>query len=111
MPAQIIQTFTGFRRRYHARMPSASSSIGSSIKASRLRIGMEVHVELATRSKMFTRMANAAHPDHYDSSPNSLIDPVVAALPGSLPVMNKAAIEMAVMVGLALNCEISRFSK
>jgi aspartyl-tRNA(Asn)/glutamyl-tRNA(Gln) amidotransferase subunit B len=76
-----------------------------------LKIGMEIHVELATRSKMFTRVGNAAHPSHFDAEPNSLIDPVVAALPGTLPVMNKQAIEMAMMVGLALNCQIAEFSK
>ncbi len=72
---------------------------------------MEVHVELATRSKMFSRSANAAHPEHYDNPPNTLIDPVVAALPGALPVMNRLAVEMAMMVGMALGCTIARFSK
>ncbi len=76
-----------------------------------LKIGMEIHVELATRSKMFSRSANVAHPDCFDAEPNSLIDPVVAALPGALPVMNRRAVEMAVMVGIALNCTIARFSK
>ncbi|MHC5113584.1 MAG: Asp-tRNA(Asn)/Glu-tRNA(Gln) amidotransferase subunit GatB [Planctomycetota bacterium] len=74
-------------------------------------VGMEVHVELATRSKMFTRAANVAHPEFYDAAPNSLVDPVVAALPGALPVMNKRAVELSIMVGLALNCEIPRFCK
>ena len=72
---------------------------------------MEIHVELATRSKMFSRSPNVAHPDHYDAAPNSLVDPVVAALPGALPVMNKRAVEMAMMVGLAINCTIAKFSK
>ena len=72
---------------------------------------MEVHVELATRSKMFTRAANVAHPANFDAPPNSLVDPMVLALPGALPVMNRAAIEMAMMVGLAINCEIAKFSK
>jgi aspartyl-tRNA(Asn)/glutamyl-tRNA(Gln) amidotransferase subunit B len=60
---------------------------------------------------MFTRVPNAAHPAHFDEEPNTLIDPVVCALPGSLPVMNKAAVEMSMMVGLALGCGIARFSK
>jgi aspartyl-tRNA(Asn)/glutamyl-tRNA(Gln) amidotransferase subunit B len=81
------------------------------IISSRLRIGMEIHVELATRSKMFSRAANVAHSDHYDAPPNTLIDPVVAALPGVLPVMNREAVEMAMMVGLALDCTIAGFSK
>jgi aspartyl-tRNA(Asn)/glutamyl-tRNA(Gln) amidotransferase subunit B len=81
------------------------------IISSRLKIGMEIHVELATRSKMFSRAANVAHPDHYDAPPNTLIDPVVAALPGVLPVMNRDAVEMAMMVGLALDCTIAGYSK
>lgn len=81
------------------------------IKSARLMIGMEVHVELATRSKMFTRAANLAHPDHFEAAPNTLVDPVVLALPGALPVMNRRAIEMAMMVGLALKCSIAEFSK
>ena len=73
----------------------------STIASTRLKIGMEVHVELATRSKMFTRSANVAHEEYADSPPNTLVDPVVAALPGVLPVMNKRAVEMSMMVGLA----------
>jgi len=75
------------------------------------KIGMEVHVELATRSKMFSRSANIAHPDNWDASPNSLCDPVVLALPGALPVMNREAIEMSMMVGMALGGSVSSFSK
>jgi aspartyl-tRNA(Asn)/glutamyl-tRNA(Gln) amidotransferase subunit B len=82
----------------------------SEIASSRLKIGMEIHVELATRSKMFSRAANVAHPDHYGAGPNTLIDPVVAALPGVLPVMNRQAVEMAMMVGMALDCTIAGFS-
>ncbi|MHC4220629.1 MAG: Asp-tRNA(Asn)/Glu-tRNA(Gln) amidotransferase subunit GatB [Planctomycetota bacterium] len=81
------------------------------IASARLKIGMEIHVELATLSKMFSRAANVAHPDHYDAGPNTLIDPLVAALPGVLPVMNRQAVEMAMMVGLALDCTIAGFSK
>jgi aspartyl-tRNA(Asn)/glutamyl-tRNA(Gln) amidotransferase subunit B len=81
------------------------------IASTRLMIGMEIHVELATRSKMFTRSANVAHPEYYEAPPNSLVDPVVAALPGVLPVMNKRAVELSMMVGLALNCNIAPISK
>lgn len=77
----------------------------------RLKVGMEVHVELATRSKMWTSAPNVAHPDYFDASPNSLLDPVVIGMPGVLPVMNRRALEMAMLVGLALNCRIARFSK
>jgi aspartyl-tRNA(Asn)/glutamyl-tRNA(Gln) amidotransferase subunit B len=87
-------------------MPSAPA-----IASTRLVIGMEIHVELATRSKMFTRAANVAHPDHYDAEPNALVDPLVAALPGTLPVMNRRAVELSMMVGLALGCRIPAFCK
>ncbi|MSR41193.1 MAG: Asp-tRNA(Asn)/Glu-tRNA(Gln) amidotransferase subunit GatB [Phycisphaerales bacterium] len=76
-----------------------------------LMVGLEIHIELATRSKMFTRAPNPAHPDFYDCLPNALVDPVILALPGSLPVMNLAAVEMSMQVGLALGCEIASFSK
>lgn len=76
-----------------------------------LVVGLEIHVELATRSKMFTRAPNVAHPDHYDAEPNTLTDPVVLGMPGTLPVINKRAIDMAMLVGLALNCKIARFTK
>ena len=66
-------------------------------------IGMEIHVQLATKSKMFTSAANGAHPDHFNAAPNTMVDPVVLGLPGVLPVINKRAVEMSMMVGLALN--------
>jgi aspartyl-tRNA(Asn)/glutamyl-tRNA(Gln) amidotransferase subunit B len=74
-------------------------------------IGMEIHVQLGTRSKMFTGAANGAHPEHFHAAPNTMVDPVVLGLPGVLPVINKRAVEMAMMVGLALNCEIASFTK
>jgi aspartyl-tRNA(Asn)/glutamyl-tRNA(Gln) amidotransferase subunit B len=81
------------------------------IVRSALKVGLEIHIELATRTKMFTRVPNAAHPAHFDEAPNTLIDPVVCALPGALPVMNRAAVEMSMKVGLALGCSIARHSK
>ena len=66
-----------------------------------LIVGLEVHVELATRTKMFSRAPNVAHPENFEAGPNTLIDPVVLGLPGALPVMNRAAVEMSMMVGLA----------
>jgi aspartyl-tRNA(Asn)/glutamyl-tRNA(Gln) amidotransferase subunit B len=83
----------------------------SEIVSVQLIVGMEVHVELATRSKMFSRAPNPAHPDFDNAPPNTLIDPTVLALPGALPVMNRRAVELAMMVGLALNCEIPEVSK
>ncbi len=74
-------------------------------------VGLEAHVELATRSKMFSRVGNPAHRDFDGASPNTLIDPIVLALPGALPTLNKRAIDMSIMVGLALGCSIAPFSK
>jgi aspartyl-tRNA(Asn)/glutamyl-tRNA(Gln) amidotransferase subunit B len=81
------------------------------ITAVRLKVGLEVHVELATRTKMFSRVPNPAHVGHWEAAANTLIDPTILALPGSLPVMNKAAVEMAMMVGVALGCQISPLSR
>jgi len=69
-------------------------------------IGLEVHVQVKTRSKMFTRVAAG-----YGESPNTLTDPVVLALPGALPVMNKTALDRIVKVGLMLGCEIAPVCK
>ena len=77
----------------------------------RLIVGMEIHVELATRTKMWTAAPNLAHPDHFDAPPNSLLDPLVIGMPGTLPVMNKAAVEMSLKVGLALGCNIATRTK
>jgi aspartyl-tRNA(Asn)/glutamyl-tRNA(Gln) amidotransferase subunit B len=70
---------------------------------------MEVHVQLATQSKMFTRAANGA--THFGAEPNTLVDEVVLGLPGTLPVMNRAAVEYSIMVGVALGCKIARHTK
>jgi len=83
----------------------------ATIQSTRLKVGMEIHVELATASKMFSRSANIAHPDNWDAPPNTLVDPVVLGLPGALPVMNTQAVELSMMVGLALNCSISPYSR
>ncbi len=69
-------------------------------------IGLEVHVQLKTESKMFTRAAY-----QYGDPPNTLTNPVVMGLPGTLPVMNKAAIEKTILVGLMLGCEIAEECK
>ena len=83
----------------------------ASITSVKLLVGLEVHVELATRTKMFSRAPNPACPEFDGSDPNTLIDPTVLALPGALPVMNKAAIEMSMMVGMALGCQIAPLTK
>ena len=89
-------------------MPAASTA---AVKSLRLKVGLEIHVELATRSKMFTRAGSPGNAEFYDREPNSLVTPTVAALPGTLPVMNRRAVEMSMMVGLALGCSIARRSK
>jgi aspartyl-tRNA(Asn)/glutamyl-tRNA(Gln) amidotransferase subunit B len=71
-------------------------------------IGMEIHVQLQTRSKMFSSAPN--NPD-LGQQPNINIDEVVTGEPGTLPVANKEAVRLGVMVGLALNCQIDEFSK
>jgi aspartyl-tRNA(Asn)/glutamyl-tRNA(Gln) amidotransferase subunit B len=73
-------------------------------------IGLEVHVELSTQTKMFSPAPNpAASLDEY--APNTAITPVCVGLPGSLPVVNETAVEYSISLGLALGCEISRSSR
>ncbi len=69
-------------------------------------IGLEVHVQLRTASKMFTRVAAG-----YGEPENTLVDPVVLALPGALPVMNKEALDKIIKAGLILGCEIAPVCK
>jgi len=68
-------------------------------------IGLEVHAELLTQSKMF---CSCAVVDSTTAEPNRYVCPVCSGQPGALPVVNKRAIEFAIRVGLALNCEIQR---
>ena len=70
-------------------------------------IGLEVHVQLQTRSKMFC----SCRADYQSAPVNSRVCPVCLGLPGALPVINKRAVEYTVMTGLALNCEIPRLTK
>ena len=70
-------------------------------------IGMEVHVQLATRSKMFCGCGT----DYLGKPPNSNVCPVCLGLPGTLPVINRRAVELLLKSALALNCEIQEFTK
>ena len=69
-------------------------------------LGLEVHVELNTNSKMFCGCAT-----EFGAEPNTQTCPVCLGLPGSLPVVNKRAIESSILIGLALNCSIAPFSR
>lgn len=69
-------------------------------------IGLEVHVELATRTKIFCGCSTA-----FGGEPNTHTCPVCAGLPGSLPVLNKKVVEFALAAGLAAHCEIHRLTK
>ena len=64
-------------------------------------VGLEVHVELATATKLFS-----ASPNRFGDEPNTNIDPVTLGLPGSLPVLNRRAVELAMRIGVALHCEV-----
>mgnify|MGYP002672143016 CR=1 FL=1 len=69
-------------------------------------IGLEVHVELATKTKIFCGCSTA-----FGGAPNTHTCPVCTGMPGSLPVLNKQVLEYAVAVGLATNCDITRYCK
>src|SRR6201994_4295263 len=69
-------------------------------------LGLEVHVELSTATKMFCGCANK-----FGAEPNTQVCPVCLGLPGSLPVVNQVAVESAMRIGLALNCEIVRWCR
>ena len=69
-------------------------------------IGLEVHVELATKSKIFCSCSTA-----FGSEPNTHTCPVCTGMPGSLPVLNKKVVEYAMAVGLAANCKINQYCR
>ena len=69
-------------------------------------IGLEVHAELSTKTKIF-----CSCPTEFGASPNTHVCPICMAMPGTLPVLNEKVVEYAVRAGLATNCEISRDSK
>lgn len=69
-------------------------------------IGLEVHVELATKTKIFCGCSTA-----FGGAPNTHTCPVCTGMPGALPVLNKKVVELAVAVGLATNCRIHQYCK
>jgi len=70
-------------------------------------IGLEVHAQLLTRSKMFCRCSA----DYASAPPNTHVCPVCLGAPGALPVVNRRAVELTIRLGLALGCEIAEFSR
>jgi aspartyl-tRNA(Asn)/glutamyl-tRNA(Gln) amidotransferase subunit B len=77
-------------------------------------LGFEVHVELNTKTKMFSGAPNPANSDNHGAEPNTLVAPVDMGLPGSLPVVNEQAVRSSISLGLALGCSIrpsSRFAR
>ncbi len=77
-------------------------------------LGFEVHVELNTRTKMFSAAANPANSANHGAEPNTLVAPVDMGLPGALPVVNETAVRYSISLGLALGCSIapsSRFAR
>ena len=77
-----------------------------STKPYKIIVGLEIHVHLATRTKMFCGCELA-----YGEAANTRTCPVCIGMPGTLPVMNKTAVEYAILTALALNCEIPSFTK
>ncbi|WP_216321747.1 Asp-tRNA(Asn)/Glu-tRNA(Gln) amidotransferase subunit GatB [Deinococcus aestuarii] len=70
-------------------------------------IGLEVHLQLKTRSKIFS----ACPADYHGAEPNAFTDPLTLGLPGTLPTLNREAVELALMFGLALGCDVSGFTQ
>jgi aspartyl-tRNA(Asn)/glutamyl-tRNA(Gln) amidotransferase subunit B len=87
-------------------MTATLMSFDEAVAAFEPVIGMETHVELGTRTKMF-----CGCPTTFGAEPNTQICPVCLGLPGSLPVANKAAVEATIRIGLALNCRIASWCR
>ena len=80
---------------------TAAADAETTLDGFEMVVGLEVHVELATATKLFS-----SSPNRFGDEPNTNIDPVTLGLPGSLPVLNRRAVELAVRIGLALHCEV-----
>jgi aspartyl-tRNA(Asn)/glutamyl-tRNA(Gln) amidotransferase subunit B len=81
---------------------TATELVGASGKRYEIVVGLEVHCELATETKLFCGCTN-----HFGSLPNTNVCAVCLGLPGSLPVLNERAVEYAMRIGLALNCTVN----
>ncbi len=69
-------------------------------------MGLEVHVELATKSKIFCSCTT-----EFGGEPNTHCCPICTGMPGTLPVVNKQVVNFAMKAGIALNCDITRYNK
>src|SRR5690606_20181926 len=98
--AQGVSHLERHARRIGGRRRCGVSEVWSS-NGYEMVVGLEVHVELATRTKLFS-----ASPNRFGDDPNTNIDPVTLGLPGALPVLNRQAVELAMRIGLALNCTV-----
>lgn len=94
------------RRLHGAGLRATFTTMSQSTLKTRTIIGLEIHVQLRTASKMF-----CGCPVRFEAPPNSCVCPVCLGQPGALPVINRRAFELSVLVGSALNCTIARRTK